>query len=95
MTRKSEKFIVADNKEEKNINNLFESATNNNHSLLNQLILLPKILRKILSSLSNIFKANTSLLLESFSNSANKKDISKSPNILQSDDISNKFKNSY
>lgn len=35
MARKSQKFIVANNKEEKNTKNLLESAVNNNHLLSN------------------------------------------------------------
>lgn len=81
MTGKSEKFIVADSEEKKDIKNFFKSAINNNHPLLNQFISLLKLLKKILSFLFDIFRVNTLLMLELQLDLANKEDIPKSPNI--------------
>lgn len=82
MAKKPEKFIIANDKKEKNIKNLLNLAINNNHLLLNQFMLSLKVLKKTLSSLSNIFAANIPLLPELFLNLANKENIPELLNIL-------------
>ena len=73
--------VVADSEEEGDNNNLFESAADNNHSLLIQPmpLLVPS---EITSPLTDIFRANTPLPLETFSDPANEEDIPELPNTL-------------
>lgn len=56
---------------------------------------LPKIPKKIRSFLPNIFRANITLLPESFLHSIDKTNISKLPNILQDDNITDQFESSH
>lgn len=87
ITKKLEKTIVANNKEEEDIKNFFESVVDNNHFLLNQPMPLSKILKKILFCLPDIFRAYIPLLLKSFSDLADKKNIPESSNILPNNNI--------
>lgn len=66
MVGKPEKSIVIYCKKEENPDNLLKSAINNNHLLLNQLMLSLKVPKKIPSFLSNLSRANITLPPESF-----------------------------
>ena len=85
MTKKQEKSVVADSEKEGDNNSLLKSAIDNDHFLPNQPMPLPVVSRETPSSLSDISKANTFLPPESFSDSADEKDIPKSPNTFMCD----------
>lgn len=79
---KKQRFVITESKKKRDNNNLFESAIDNNHHLLNQSMPLPAVLNEIFSPLTDIFEANTSLLSKLFYDSRKKKDFLGSPNIL-------------
>lgn len=58
--------IAANSKEKRDNNSFFESVIDNNHFLSHQPMLSLTVINKISSSLTNISKANTSLLPKTF-----------------------------
>lgn len=80
------KFVVINIEEKRDNSRLTKSIIDNNYLLSNQFMPL-FVPSKILSFLYNISRADTPLPLKIFHNPENKKDLQKSPNILQDDHI--------
>lgn len=84
---KKQGIVVADSEEERDNNSFLELSIDNNHPFLNQPMPSLAVANEIPFSLMNISRANISLSPETFHHSKKKKDLLGSPNILQSDNI--------